>query len=50
MIFNKRGVPSAPPSINYRFYIKNTKYAKILKIYKDGGAKHFQKSYVNQPN
>ena len=51
-----------PPLIDYQFHMKtNPKYIqkhiknmknmqKCVKIYKDGGAKIFKKSYVNQPN
>ena len=41
-----------PPLINYQFQTpKNMKnMQKCVKIYKDGGAKIFQKSQVNQPN
>ena len=43
--------PSAPPTYQLSMLDqKNENMQKYLKIYEDGGANIFRKSYVNQPN
>ena len=53
LILDKWGASKAPPThypINFRSTNNMKNMQKYIKMYKDGGAKIFQKSYIKQPN